>query len=373
MPFGARKPYTEMFEVTQKELVREAASSEESKYKGFINQVYLNDIPNVLPERYIKKTAYIKTVADYTTGTVTVGSGTANIIGSSTDWASVSTAYTSDGGMILVSGYDTLYPIVFSAGTSLSFRDSLTWAEASGTGLSYSLFKPKYLLPSNFNYMAKDNPEDPNVVFVFLNGAKTFLTPWTNEEYDRNITATIGNLHAYTVKWSSGSVFLHVQANPDVSENVGFEYIPVLTGLRELTAGTATFTTGTAVVLTAAASLTAALDTSRTLVIRNDADGTGSASQWFQISSVANATAATLSAAWTGTSGTGVAYTVSEISEWPARFDDTIIYKTAWLADPESTSSEKFLKLYTESIQSEMMTEAKRKNSYTFKSFPGMR
>lgn len=369
MPFGARKPYTELFEAVQHELVREAATGEEGKYKGFVNNAYLNDLPAVLPEGYIKKTGYIVTAADYTTGTVTVGTGTSNIIGSSTSWTSAN----SEGFYINVSGYNTRYRMTFDAGTSLTFQDSLTWTESSGTGLSYTLFKERYALPSDFNYMVRDNPEDPNVVFRYLNGVKIFLDPWTNEEFDRNFSSNIGSAHAYTTKWAVGSTYLYIQSNPDVSENIGFEYIPVLTGMRELTTGTATFTTGTALVLTSNASMTASLDTSRTMVIRNDADGTGSSSRWFQIASYANGSVATLSNAFSGTTGSGQSYTVSEISQWPARFDDVIMYKTAWLTDPDGNQAEKFLALYEDAINMEIVTESRRKRSYTFKSYPGQR
>lgn len=358
-----------MVEVVQSELVREAASGEEAKYKGVINQTYINDIHLLLPERYIKKTGYIRTVADYTTGTVTVGSGTSNFIGSSTSWTSAN----SDGMYIQVNGYDTLYRVTYAAGTSLTFQDSLTWTEDSGTGLSYVLFKERYALPSDFNYMAKDNPDNPNTVFTYINGVKSYLTPVNNEEFDRNFTSAVGSLHTYTVKYISSSPYLYLQANPDIAENIGFEYIPIVTHLRELTTGTATVTTGTSLVLTSNASMTASLDTSRTLVFRNDADGTGSNSMWHQIASVTNSSVATLSNAFSGTSGSGITYTISEISQWPSRFDDTIMYKAAWIVDPDGKQSDKFKGLYQESIETEQNTESKRKRTYTFKQFPGMR
>lgn len=368
-PFGARKPFTELFETVQHELVREAASGEEGKYKGFTNSIYLNDLHAALPESYIRKTGYILTAADYTTGTITVGTGTSNIIGSSTSWTSAN----SDGFFIKPEGSDSIYRMTFAAGTSLTFQNSLTWTESSGTGLTYTLFKERYALPSDFNYMAKDNPDDPNVVFTYVNGVKAYLTPWTNEEFDRNFTSTVGSVHAYTTRWVQGTIYLQVQSNPDIAENIGFSYIPTLTGLRELTTGTATLTTGTSLVLTSNASITSSLDTSRTLVFRNDADGTGSGSLWFQISSIANGSVATLSSSFTGATGSGINYTISEVSEWPARFDDSIMYKAAWMADPDGKQAEKFLSLYNDAVNAENMNESRRKRSYTFKSFPGQR
>jgi len=92
MPVDGRRPFSEIFEVVQHELVREAATGVEAKYSGLVNQVYLNELPNLLPERYIRKEAFVTTSADYTTGTVTVGSGTSNIIGSGTAWTAANSS-----------------------------------------------------------------------------------------------------------------------------------------------------------------------------------------------------------------------------------------------------------------------------------------
>ena len=369
MPISGRKTFTELFETLQNELVREAASGEESKYKGIVNQVYLNELPAMLPETYLKKDAFVLTAADYTTGTVTVGTGTTNMIGSSTSW----TAANSSNFLIDVSGYNQTYRMTFSTGTSLTFQDSLAWTEASGSGLGYTLFQNRYVLPTDFSYMVKDSPDSPNVVYRYLNNVKIFLTPWTNEEYDRQFTSNIGTIFAYTVKWVSGSAYLYVASNPDDADNVGYSYIPVLTQLRELTSGTATLTTGTSLVLTSAADMTVSLDTSRVLYARNDADGTGSASQWFKISTVANATVATLSSSFRGTSGTGITYTISEISQWPERFDNIILYKSAWIVDVDKNQVAKWSTLLNDSLSASLTTESKRKRGWTLKNFPGMR
>src|SRR3990167_10418969 len=105
-----RRPITEIVEVCQNELVREQAVGEQAKYFGMTNQIYAHDLPGILPENFIKKEAYLTLVADYTTGTVTVGTGTTNIIGSSTSWTSAN----SDGRLIEISGRDTIYRVTRS-------------------------------------------------------------------------------------------------------------------------------------------------------------------------------------------------------------------------------------------------------------------
>jgi hypothetical protein len=370
MPIDSRRPFTEMFEIVQSELVREAASGEENKYKGFINQIYTNELPSLLPERFIKKEAFVTLKADYSTGTVTVGSGTTNIVGASTSWTSAN----SDDFNIIVDGFNRVYRMSFEAGTSLTFKNSLSWVEGSGTGLSYTIFQDRYQLASDFAYMASDAPGDPNIVYVTGNGTRIYLEPWTNEEFDRNFNHQVNDPPSnYTVKWTSSTPYVHLWPSPDVADILGYQYIPRLTELREHTTGTATLTTGTSVVLTSGATITASLNTARTLYIRNDADGTGSGSKWFKIASVANGSVATLSSNFTGTSGTGINYTISEISEWPERFDDAIMFRSAFTVDPDGLQSAKWGALFTEAISFDRTVENKRKRSHKWMNWPGAR
>src|SRR3990167_2681802 len=206
MPIDARRPFTEMVEVAQNELVREAASNVEGKYRGFINQVYLNDFPSLLPEKYIRKRGYITAKADYTTGTVTVGTGTSNMVGASTSWTSAN----SDGLIITVDGADEAYRMTFEAGTSLTFQNSLAWVGSSGSGLGYRLVQNRYALASDFSYLSADSVDKPNVVSFMLNGVELFLSPLGNEEYDRNYSPKIVSdaFYGYTVKYESSNIYL---------------------------------------------------------------------------------------------------------------------------------------------------------------------
>lgn len=366
MPIKGRRPYTEMVEVAQNELVREKAIGEEAKYQGFINQVYLNELPSLLPERYIKKEGFVLTVANYTTGTVTVGSGTSLIQG-------VSTAFTSanDDSLIRVDGFDEVYRVTYSANTLMTSSASLTWTGASGSGNSYNMYKDRYQLATDFAYMAQDNPEDPNIVYRYLNGARVFLDPITNEESGRRENSVIGTLYAYTVKWIEGVPYLYLQSGPEVAENVGFEYIPVLNAMVEYTVGTITLTTGTAVVSGLTTPQWTSLDSTETYYLRNDADGTGSASKWTKILTFVNDTALTLASSFAFTSGAAIVYTIASISRWPERFDDAMIYKTAMLVDPDNIQTEKWGKVYTEAVGLDKAVEARRNQGGQLKDFGG--
>ncbi len=367
MPLGARRPFIEICEVAQYELVREASSNSEAKYKGCVNQVYMNDMPNSLPERYIRKQGFITTLAAYTAGTIIVTSGGTSVTGVSTSWTTVNSDM-----YLNAAGYNRLYRVTYGAGTNLSLNNSLTWIGASGSGINYQLIQDRYSLASDFMYMAQDNPENPNIVSYMVNSYQLYLIPNTNEEFDRNLVPTTSfSFSNYTVKFDVGNPYLHVWPFPLNIDIVSYWYIPLVTAMVEYTTGTVTFTTGTAVV--GSSTLWGSLNTANTYFIRNDADGIGSASLWTQISTISGASAITLSNAFSGTSGTGITYTISEISKWPARFDDAMLYKTCIIVDPDNVQTPKWTGLYTDAIGMDKTVESKRKRDSKLKSFSGTR
>ena len=366
MPIENRIPYTEMFEVVQNELIREAASGEENKYKGQINLTYTNELPSVLPERYLRKEGFITTVAEYTTGTVTVGSGTSNIVGTGTTWTSAHTNY-----WIKIDGEDPLHRVTYDAATSLDFQNSLTWTGSSGSGKTYTLFQDRYQLASDFDYLCSEDPENPAVVYVYSNGAKIPLYPWTEDAYNRNFNGTTGDPGQYAIKWESATPYIFVFPATSAAEIVGYYYVPVLTSMVEYTAGTITLTTTTAVA--GASTLWGALNTANTYYLRNDADGTGSGSKWTKISSIDSSTAITLTSAFSYTSGTGISYTISEITKLPARFDSSILYRAAMVLDPDNLQFNKWAALYQDAIGTDTRVESKRKRGKPLRYFPGAR
>ena len=370
MPVDGRMPFQEIVEACQRELIREGASGEEPKYSGTINRVYSSDLPSILPERFIKKEAFFTLLADDTVGTVTVGSGTSNIIGSSTSWT---TAY--NDGLVRVSGADVVYRVTAAVATSLTFNDSLTWVGSSGTGLSYVLFKDRYQLPSDFSHMLADDPEDPHVIFRYSGMNKIFMAPKSEEEYEKEDSLNVGTPFGYQVKWIKEIPYLYITLAADSAEILGYSYIPQLTTLTEYTTGTITFNTTTAVVLaTGTVTWTSTVSTgTNTYYIRNDADGTGSGSKWVKISTVVSNTALTLASAWAYTSGSAQTYTISEISKWPARFDDAMLYRAAAIIDPDNVNLEKWTGFYNDAVGMDRTSDVKRNQTSKFKSWPGLR
>jgi len=368
-PIAGRRPFQEIVEVCQNELIREAASGEEAKYQGIVNQIYSNELPSILPELFIKKEAYLTLVADYTVGTVTVGTGTSNIKGASTSWTSA----VSDNFLIKVQGKDIVYRMTFAADTSLTFQDSLAWTASSGSGLTYVLLKDRYSLPSDFSHMIADSEDCGHVVYRYVNGNKIFLNQLNEEEYEKTFNPSAGIPYGYLVKWIKETPYLYITLAADSAEILGYSYIPQLTTLTEYTTGTVTLTTGTAVIGSGTSWL-ANVDTSiNTYYLRNDADGTGSASRWVKILSVGTNTAITLASAWSYTSGAGQTYTISEISKWPARFDDAMLYRAALIVDPDGINTQKWNSIYLDAVSMNRSEETRRSSTSQLKSWAGMR
>ena len=73
------------------------------------------------------------------------------------------------------------------------------------------------------------------------------------------------------------------------------------------------------------------------------------------------------------TSGASLTYTISEISEWPSRFDDVVMYKAAWIVDPDNLQAGKWISLVDDAIGTKHSVETKRNRVYTIKGFPGLR
>jgi len=369
-PISGRRPFSEIVEVGQNELIREQAPGEEPKYQGIVNQIYSNELAGILPELYIKKEAYLTLVADYTVGTVTVGTGTSNIIGDSTSWTSAN----SDNMLIKIGSSNVIHRVTYAAPTSLTFQDSLSWIGSSGTGLTYTLFKDRYQLPSDFSHIITDDTEEPHVVYRYVDGQKIFLNLYNEEEFEQTSTSSVGIPYGYCIKWIKETPYMYITLAADSVEIVGYSYIPQLTTLTEYTSGTVTFAASTAVIATTAASWAVNITTgTNTYYIRNDADGTGSASKWQKITSVANATALTLESTWGFTTGAGQTYTISEVSKWPARFDDAMIYKACLIVDPDGVNTQKWNSIYLDAVGLDRSEETRRRSTSKFKSFPGQR
>jgi hypothetical protein len=114
------------------------------RVKRIINAVYINE---VCPQKrwwWLKKNDNIATVADYTTGTVTIAEGSPTIAGSGTTFTSGM-----ENRKVKFAGYEEIYQILtFGSSIELTLYDNLT--KSGGlSAVTYSIYQDEYELPTD--------------------------------------------------------------------------------------------------------------------------------------------------------------------------------------------------------------------------------
>ena len=341
-----RIPFSELVERTQGELIRDNAqnTSSEYKYKGAINEVYMTDFMLLLPEDNLRKEATVKSIADYSTGTITVAANGTQITGAATVWTSAN----SDGGLLKADGEEAVYRVAYNAATTLDLSVPTTWVDDAVSAGTYRLTFDRYALASDFSNMMQDDYEEPEVVYWWTNGSRQFLRPKENGEFEKKAMHLHSTPNEYTVKWVNGVPYIYIFPQDDISRTFHYSYIPMLTPMMEYTTGTATTTADPTVTgIGTVWNVTSNVDTSTyTYYFRIDADGTGSESTWYPISSITDATSLELTSSYAGVARTSTAYTISRASLWPARFDAAMIYGAALRTAPTDKEAVRWKSIY---------------------------
>jgi hypothetical protein len=329
-----------MFERIQSELVRATAQNtkSENKYKGVLNDIYM-DARVVLPEDVLRKTSYVTTVADYSTGTATVAAAGTSITGASTAWASAN----SNDGLFKADDEETVYRVTYNSATQLDLSSPSAWADDAVSAGDYRLLFDRLALATDFSHMPQDNKDDPEIVYWWNNAGKAFLEPEDNGEYDNGAAFSYSTPGFYTVKWVDSDPYLYIRPCDDSSRVLFYDYIPELQPMMEFTAGTVTITKDATAVTGASTLFGDFIDTTANdYYLRVDADGTGVASEWYKIASVTDDTNLVLSTAHLRGAAATSAYTISMVPKWPAKYDRAIMYAAAARIDPNNKDVEKW-------------------------------
>ena len=357
-----RLPFTEMWEVVQKEWVRDGATdtATEAKYKSHINYIYSHVLPLNVDEEHIRKEAFITTVADYSTGTVDISAAgtTADEGDTAVSWTSAIT----NGALFKQNDYDSVLRVDYTSGAQLTFQNSATWVHAAVDEGSYRVVFDRYSLASDFGYMMIDQQGNGRIVYYDKGGGKVFLDPLTTAQFEQKFYFGHGEPSEYTVKkdFASDTYYLYINP-PDTSTRlIRYAYVPKITYMTEYTTGTCTFAASTALVGSGTLWSTALDTTAYTYYIRNDTDGTGSESLWFKIASTTDATHATLSTTFTGTAAAGANYTIATIPKYPMTLDTVIMAGAALLADPDNKEREIWMGIFKQGLESHMAKDNRR-------------
>lgn len=295
-------PFTQLVEDVMFE-VREASFSDpnvEKKFQRRVNMVYQNLIPQEFEFWDFLKKRGAFTLAATLTGTVNVTNNSATV--SYPTGGLTSSAYI--GYLFQVPATDEVYTI--TANTASQFTISPAYIGATGTGVSFRVYKPYYSLPADFSYMLTE----PGFWYE-ISGGRHYLD-WDDErdwssDYTTQPSLFPKAIREYTELSSDG--YQQVEITPPVSQSriIRFEYFKSLPRMEEFTTGTAS-TTANSTTVTTSADYSAYISAGQ--YFRIDSSG-----EWKKISSVSNTTI-TLEDAYS-TTNTTAAYTVSDAPAIP--------------------------------------------------------
>jgi len=358
-----RIPFTELFERVQNELIRDKSSDSatENKYKGAINEVYASDLVLMLNEDLLRKESYISTTADYSTGTITVAAAGSSITGSSTAWTSAN----SDDALLKADGEDHWYRVAYSSGTELTLSSPSAWVDDAVSAGNYRLIHDRYALASDFSHMCIDDIEEPEAVYRMSGGSRAFLTPMDPGQWDKQFHFNYGTPGEYCIKWVTGSPYMYLNPAPTDAEAVFYNYIPALTVMTEYTTGyISSITNGSTAVVGSGTTWSTSVSLASAKYLRIDADGVGSDSRWYQISSITDNTHIVLGSNYGGTSiSSGTSddtYTISSVSLWPARVDYAMLYGAALKLDPTAKDANTWTNIYAAKMEGLMSLEGRK-------------
>ncbi len=326
-----RIPFTEMVERLQKDFARDNTASED-KFAGRINDTYSIDIPSQIDWRHLRKTSYITTTADYSTGSITVTGTT--VTGTDTAWTSAN----SNNMLFKVDGYDEVYRVTYSAGTTLTL--DRTWiGDAITSSTNYQLYQDRYTLASDYDRLILD----PNKsIYYWDEGQPVYLYYKDPDEFEALQDDEVNDPEFYTIKWINGDPYLFISPCDGDSRTIHYVYLPVLKRLSEYTTGTVTSLANGGTAVTGSGTDFDGFVTDTTnydYYLRMDRDGTGAGSKWYKISSASSNTSMTLSDAYVGTTiSTGLVYTISMVSQLPPGLDLAIIYGAALVSSADKSN-----------------------------------
>lgn len=324
MPDIRRIPFTELYERLQNDFARDGDASL-TKYQGRINDQYTTIIPSDIDWRHIRKEATILTTADYNTGHISVTSGS-TFTGASTSWTSAN----SNGMLIKVSGFDELYRMTYSAGTTLTSDRAWVGTDIS-SNTTYSLFQDRYALASDYERLILDPNQS---IYYWLNGNRIYLK-WRDQDFfEHRQTYTPNQPAYYAIKWIDGDPYIFIDPPSTQVRTLYYVYIPTLVRMTDYQTGTiTTLSNGSTAVTGSGTDFDGFITdtTAQDYYFRIDSDGTGSASVWHKVASVSGNTSLTLTDAYVGaTISSGASeFTISVISLLPSGLDMAFIYGAA--------------------------------------------
>lgn len=311
-------PVTEIVERVKK--LGRMSDNTQDKIRGVISDIYCREMPAKFDWNFLITESSLTTVAEAHGGTVTMNTGDTTVVLSSGTFSSGCVGY-----KIKFTGNNTVYDVIaYISTTNVTINPALQGAQ-NLSGASYSLYKDRYSLASNFDRFPK-----PGGVYRWAGGRKQILpeVQYANyvNDYYQSSASTPNNTRLIGTD-TRGNVVVELIPPPKDALVYGYDYIRTLKPLIESTAGIlSSVTAGGTVVTGVGTRFTEAL-TDGTCFFRVDNFGTGSDSVWYKILAVSNDSSLTLATAFANSSVTaGANYTIAQAPDMPSRLHIGLVY-----------------------------------------------
>lgn len=284
--------------------------------RAVVNDVYTHDIQREYDWPHLKASSAISTIAEYTTGVVSVT--TQDSVCTFASGAVITSAMT--GRKIKFNTNADVYDFTFSDSTGGTISPSLSGV-SNVTISGYTIFQPYVTLPVDFDRF----PVNGGLLF-YESGQPQPLPELVDDDYYAEANASPTSSPDYCRPYdydTAGCLRYEIIPPPSQVYILQDEYLKFLAPMYETTAGT--------IVMDSAATIISGTDSLFTQAqtgdyIRADAFGTKQDSTWYKITAVTNDTTLTISPAFRSDSSYTGSYTICSVPKMPYRLQDAVIY-----------------------------------------------
>lgn len=341
-------PFTELVERIQ-EITRER-SSNASKIRGVVNDIYLRDIPRKEDWSFYLASSAITLIEEFATGTVSANTGDTTVTFSS----EVVMTSSMTGRMLKMTGNDYVYRVSGMSGNTGATITPPISGNANITSVSYSIFQPFYSLASDFDRFPKNGG-----LINYRGNSQEIIPEKPYQEWPDEYTATPQNDPSFCRLIgadTAGNTLLEIVPPAKIAKSLRYDYFLRPRVMRESTAGLiGNITSGGVNVIGDSNTLFTQMNTGDYL--RVDALGKSSESEWYRIIAISGNSGLTLQTAF-GLSGvTSANYTICSAPQMPPRMHPAVLYGTITqiVADQDDPLYSLYAMKYAE-----VMTDGKR-------------
>lgn len=323
-------PFTELYERLLN-LGRIDSPNNRDYAKGLINDSYTRTLPRVEDWDIMIKSANLRMIPVYNTGTVSVTVGSTALTGVGTTFTAAMTA--EEGYKVTIQGNRDIYTFTYVSATTATISPALSGPNAA-SGATFKVFKDEYDLTTDFDRFLKNGS-----IYVKSDGRnqdviKEVPRDMFEEEFVNDAQDPIRRALRTRINANTGRRMVRVNPYPKQAYNYPYEYFFRLTQMTEYTTGTIDVGNGsTAIVGNDTFFLT---NVSVGDYLRVDGNGIADSSIWYKITSITNNNNLTLETAYGEATEGDLNYTIcSAPNSFPPEFHEFILYDALFIVGGE--------------------------------------